>query len=51
MATMSTLSSTQVEAFQKDRAELTKGAPIVTIAPDVAEAHLAHYLIELRRCA
>ncbi len=46
-ATMSTLSSTQVEAFQKDRAELTKGAPIVTIAPDVAEAHLAHYLLEL----
>ena len=30
-ATMSTLSSTQVEAFMKDRAELTKGAPIVTI--------------------
>lgn len=47
MATMSTMSSTQIEAFQKDRAELTKGAPIVTIAPDVAEAHLAHYLIEL----
>ena len=46
-ATMSTLSSTQVEAFMKDRAELTKGAPIVTIAPDVAEAHLAHYLVEL----
>ncbi len=46
-ATMSTLSSTQVEAFQKDRAELTKGAPIVTIAPDVAEAHLVHYLLEL----
>ena len=46
-ATMSTLSSTQVEAFMKDRAELTKGAPIVTIAPEVAEAHLTHYLIEL----
>ena len=47
MATMSTLSSTQIEAFQKDRADLSKGAPIVTIAPEVAEAHLTHYLIEL----
>jgi glutathione S-transferase len=47
MSTMSTMSSTQIEAFQKDRAELTKGGPIVTIAPDVAEAHLKHYLIEL----
>lgn len=47
MATMSTMSSTQIEAFQKDRAELTKGAPIVTIAPEAAEAHLAHYLDEL----
>jgi glutathione S-transferase len=47
MATMSTMSSTQIEAFQQDRAELTKGAPIVTIAPDVAEAHLQHYLTEL----
>ncbi len=46
-ATMSTLSSTQLEAFMKDRAELTKGAPIVTFPPDVAEAHLAHYLGEL----
>ncbi len=46
-ATMSTLSSTQIEAFMKDRAELTKGAPIVTLPPDVAEAHLAHYLGEL----
>ncbi len=45
--TMSTMSSTQVEAFMKDRAELTKGAPIVTFSPDVAEAHLAHYLLEL----
>ena len=47
MSAMSTLSSTQIEAFQKDRAELTKGAPIVTIAPAAAEAHLTHYLIEL----
>ena len=47
MATMSTMSSTQIEAFQKDRAELTKGAPIVTIAPEAAEAHLTHYLREL----
>ena len=46
-ATMSTMSSTQIEAFMKDRAELTKGAPIVTMAPDVAEAHLTHYLAEL----
>jgi glutathione S-transferase len=44
---MSTLSSTQIEAFMKDRAELTKGAPIVTIAPEAAEAHLASYLVEL----
>ncbi|MCX7065567.1 MAG: glutathione S-transferase N-terminal domain-containing protein, partial [Proteobacteria bacterium] len=27
MATMSTMSSTQMDAFMKDRAELTKGAP------------------------
>lgn len=46
-AAMSTLSSTQIEAFMKDRAELTKGAPIVTMPPDVAEAHLAMYLGEL----
>jgi len=46
-STMSTLSSTEVQAFMKDRAELTKGAPIVTIAPEAAEAHLAMYLLEL----
>ncbi len=46
-STMSTLSSTQIEAFMKDRAELTKGAPIVTFAPEAAEAHLALYLLEL----
>jgi glutathione S-transferase len=46
-AAMSTLSSTQIEAFMKDRAELTKGAPIVTFPPAMAEAHLAHYLGEL----
>jgi glutathione S-transferase len=45
---MSTLSSTQIEAFMKDRAELTKGAPpIVAMAPETAEAHLAMYLLEL----
>jgi glutathione S-transferase len=47
MATMSTMSSTQMEAFMKDRADLTKGAPIVTFAPEVAEAHLVYYLGEL----
>jgi glutathione S-transferase len=47
MATMSTLSATQIAAFQKDRAELSKGAPIVSIAPAAAEAHLAGYLAEL----
>jgi glutathione S-transferase len=48
MAAMSTMSATQIEAFQKDRAELSKGAaPITSFAPDVAEAHLAHYLGEL----
>jgi glutathione S-transferase len=46
-AAMSTLSATQIEAFQKDRAELSKGAPITTFSPDVAEAHLVHYLGEL----
>jgi len=46
-ATMSTLSSTEVQAFMKDRAELTRGAPIVTIAPEAAEAHLTMYLLEL----
>lgn len=47
MATMSTMSETQIAAFQKDRAELSKGAPIVSIAPAAAEAHLAGYLTEL----
>jgi glutathione S-transferase len=46
-ATMSTLSATQIEAFQKDRAELSRGGPITTLAPDAAEAHLAYYLDEL----
>jgi glutathione S-transferase len=48
-ATMSTLSETEITAFQKDRAELSKGAPIVSIAPDAAEAHLEYYLDELDR--
>jgi glutathione S-transferase len=47
MATMSRLSETEISAFQKDRAELSKGAPIVSIPPAVAEAHLAGYLAEL----
>ena len=48
-ATMSALSETEIAAFQKDRAELTKGGPIVTFAPEVAEAHLESYLDELDR--
>jgi glutathione S-transferase len=45
---MAALSSTQIEAFRKDREELTKGAPpIVAMAPETAEAHLAMYLMEL----
>ncbi len=46
-ATMSTLSAAQIEAFGKDRAALSGGASITTLAADVAEAHLAHYLGEL----
>jgi glutathione S-transferase len=49
MATMSTLSQTQIAAFQQDRAELSKGAPIVSIPPHAAEAHLAGYLAELEQ--
>jgi glutathione S-transferase len=47
MATMSRLSETEIAAFQKDRAELAKGAPITTFSPGAAEAHLTAYLAEL----
>lgn len=46
-ATMSTLSQTQMEAFQKDRASLTQGAALVTITPAAAESHLQSCLCDL----
>ena len=45
--TMKNLDNADIAAFQKDRAELTQGAPIVTIPPEAAETHLVHYLAEL----
>jgi glutathione S-transferase len=49
-ATMSTLSETELAAFQRDRAELAKGAPpMISLAPETAEAHLEYYLDELDR--
>jgi len=44
---MSRLSDTEISAFQKDRAELAKGAPITTFSPSAAEGHLHTYLDEL----
>ena len=36
-----------MDAFQKDRAELSDGAPIVSIPPDTAMAHFQAYLVSL----
>jgi len=43
-AQMSQLSADAIAAFQKDRAELSGGAPIVGIPPSAAEAHFQEYL-------
>jgi glutathione S-transferase len=47
VATMSRLSSTEMQAFQKDRAELARGGSITTYNASVAEGFLDHYLTEL----
>ncbi|NJN52051.1 MAG: glutathione S-transferase family protein [Gammaproteobacteria bacterium] len=47
VATMKGLSATDLATFQKDRAELSKGATLVSISPDAAESHLRGYLTEL----
>ena len=47
VATMSRLSTTEMQAFQKDRAELARGGSITTYTPEVAEGFLDHYLTEL----
>ena len=39
MAQMSQMSAADIEAFQKDRAELSAGAPVVSVDPVAAEAH------------
>lgn len=46
-AQMSQLSPEAVAAFQKDRAELSAGAPIVGVPPTAAEAHFQEYLQSL----
>jgi len=43
-AQMSQLSADAIAALQKDRAELSGGAPIVGIPPSAAEAHFQEYL-------
>ena len=48
-ATMSRLSETELSAFQKDRAELSKGAVITSFSAPAAEAHLKAYLDELEQ--
>jgi len=39
----------EAAAFQRDRAELTKGAAITTLSPEAAEASVHHYLNELNQ--
>ncbi|MEM1433050.1 MAG: glutathione S-transferase family protein [Pseudomonadota bacterium] len=46
-AMMQNLSSTDIETFQKDRAELSKGASIVSYSTPAAFGYLAAYLDEL----
>ncbi len=46
-AQMNALSAADAQAFQKDRAELSAGAPIVSIPPDAAEAHFQGTLSRL----
>ena len=46
-AQMSQLSPDAIAAFQKDRAELSGGAPIVGVPPSAAAAHFQEYLRSL----
>ena len=46
-AQMSQLSADAIAAFQKDRAELSGGAPIVGVPPSAAVAHFQEYLSSL----
>ncbi len=46
-AQMSTMSEADIEAFQKDRAELSGGAPIVGADPAAAEAHFQGMMASL----
>ncbi len=46
---MSQLSESDVEAFQKDRAELSKGAPIVSYSAEAALGYLWTYTDQLER--
>ncbi len=39
----------EAEAFRKDRAELTRGAPISALSSEAAAAYLRHHLDELNR--
>lgn len=44
---MKRLSETEIAAFQKDRAELSKGAPIVSYSVEAALGYLQSYLTDL----
>jgi glutathione S-transferase len=46
-AMMGNLAPEEAAAFQQDRAELAKGASIVSFGPEAAGAYLRHYLEEL----
>jgi len=46
-AMMGSFPPEEAAAFQKDRAQLTQGAPISTISAEAATASLLHYLPEL----
>lgn len=48
-AMMGNIPPAEAAAFQKDRAELSKGASIVRFSPEAAGAYLAHHLDELER--
>ena len=48
-ALMASRSPEEVAAFAKDRAELSKGAPVVQLETDVARGYLAAYLDDLER--
>lgn len=46
-AQMSQMSAADIEAFQKDRAELSAGAPVISVAPSAAEAQFKGLLQSL----